>query len=379
MLSFSVRPELVPNEVIGLRPSTFLYGHQQDSFEYLGYLLDQLHEEERRFLKGDIDLSNGSSQLNQTIRESEEMDWDDEDSAAAESEKPASAVETNSVSPAQSQSPQREIQKTLIERVFAGRATVTYKCLECTSTSSIVDNFFDLQLAFPPADGSTPSKIYSNANNEYSTQSLLNDYFLTEQLIDEDRYYCEKCARRCDGERHIQVEDAPSNLILLVKHFKYDRKVNVRRKILNRVRLNETITLQTHQSDGESLLLTYRLYAAVVHSGMSIDSGHYYTFGTDSSGNWFNFNDSFISGSSLDDIHSLNDWNTPYILFYKQIGSEKCAPIGNSLSSTCKNSVDLTNGSLQEHELSPLLRDYVRKHNVAYRQNPAISPSGYRW
>lgn len=368
LLLFSVRPELIPKEMLNFRPQTFLYGHQQDSFEYLGYLLDQLHEAEKHFLKIENGHTNGTNKLNGTIRESEEMDWDDNTPPSTDSERSPTSESNVPINPIKM--PEPEIKKTLVEKVFAGRANVRYKCLECSTTSSIIDNFFDLQLAVPQ----TTNTFKSPEFKETTTQSLLNDYFETEKLIDDDKYFCEKCNQHCDGERNIQIEQAPNNLVLFIKHFKYDRKFNVRQKILRRINHNETIVLPTNPSSGESLSVTYRLYALVIHSGINLDSGHYYTYGSKSNGVWYSFNDNFVSITSEDDIKNLNEYNTPCILFYKQIPSERNE---NSLYVTCKQNVDSSNGILQEQDLPPLIRDYVHRHNTNYRQNSNINRSSW--
>lgn len=364
---------MVPNEMILLRPQSFSFGHQQDSFEYLGFLLDQLHEEEKRFIKMENGHTiNGSvANSNEIIRESVEMDWDEDDCLTIQNDIDNENKQTSTIkNSTNAENTDAEMKKTIIENIFSGRATITYKCLECSSTSSIVDNFFDLQLAIPQ-----PIDSYKTIDTkECTTQSLLNDYFKTEKLIEDDKYYCEKCKKLCDGQRDVQVERPPNNLILLMKHFKYDRKYNIRRKITKHINPNETIKLKINPITGVSFKITYRLYAMVVHSGMNIDSGHYYTIGTNLNGNWFNFNDNFVSPTTQDDIQRLNEWNTPYILFYKQVSSEKYE---NNLNALCNRIVNHSSGLVEENELPPILRDFIRKDNSNYKQNAYISRSDW--
>lgn len=48
LLQYSDKPSLSPNVILNLaRPPGFLQGHQHDSSEFMGYLLDNLHEQER--------------------------------------------------------------------------------------------------------------------------------------------------------------------------------------------------------------------------------------------------------------------------------------------------------------------------------------------
>lgn len=405
LLLCSVRPELEPRDILNTRPQTFRYGHQQDSFEYLGYVLDQLHEEEKKCLTNaqpeSSAVPNGfeSFQNNSDdayIRDAKYImdcdDWppdtcdplkmEDDEMDAAQLES-ADTMDKSPLSSPQHLSqplpppPPTEIVQTIIQRVFGGKMSVTYKCLECQSTSTNVDNFFDLQLSFPHAtENGTPNKPCY-----LTTQSLLDTYFSTEQLVDDDKYYCDKCAKLCDGERNINLESGPTNLILVIKHFKYDRKFHVRRKLLNKVHHNDIITVTTAEDEnGDCVRHTYKLYAVIVHSGMNIDSGHYYTFGADQRGNWFKFNDSFICRCSLRDIKNLSDLNTPYILFYELLATEKStANISNeaALSNVVDNNVSSESEANSDkstpvfdwpelNDLPPTLADYVRKDNLAY-------------
>lgn len=448
LLLYSVRPELVPRNILDTRPPTFRNGQQQDSFEYLGYLLDQLHEEERKTVSSSSRLTSKTNyNINDDVNAARHVyDYDgyewpsqtdslkliepipntfpypdddemngikleetrsfldeyldrttvDEDMEATKLELCDTIEKTPSPSPSLESKPQLdplllppapesvqsiEPAQTIVQRLFGGKMSVTYKCLECHSTSTNVDNFFDLQLSFPHAnDHGTLNKSY----HYYNTQSLLDSYFSTEQLIEDDKYRCDKCAKLCDGERNINLEIGPSHLILVIKHFKYDRKFHVRRKLLHKVHHNDIITLQTGEdANGECLRHTYKLYAAIVHSGMNIDSGHYYTFGKDQQDNWFKFNDNFVNRSSLSDIKDLSDLSTPYILFYNLVATEKSDANISTNADALANIVDnstlaaASNAKMNEMpaakfdwpdlcELSPLLQEFVRKDNLAY-------------
>lgn len=373
LLLYSIRPELVPHDVLMNRPPNFRNGHQQDSFEYLGFLLDHLHEEDKNHLTNERNLSellNGHIKKHPHIvddNRSKEMDMDCDETALQNGNGNGNSLllintdvtESNPIITSENNK-QREnnetsVSKTLIQKSFGGKMSVTYKCLNCSFKSTIVDNFFDLQLSFPHTND---NNVPLSATN-YSTQTLLDAYFSTEKLINDDKYYCEQCNMLCDGERDINLENGPTNLILVIKRFKYDRKIHVRRKILHKVHHNETVILTTHNENNDHYRLTYKVYATIVHSGMNIDSGHYYTFAKDPSNNWFKFNDSHICHSSLDEIKNLNDLNTPYMLFFELVKREK-------IDSRVVDELPIIIEWPEFGDLPPSLRDYIVKDNFAY-------------
>lgn len=75
--------------------------------------------------------------------------------------------------------------------------------------------------------------------------------------------------------------------------------------------------------------LNYELYAAVVHCGSSVDSGHYYTYAKDDI-NWYKFNDNFVMKSATSELHNLIPPETPYILFYSRVDCVEPSPIQRS-------------------------------------------------
>lgn len=382
LLLYSVRLEITPNDVLGERPKSFRPGYQQDSFEYLGFLLDQLHEEEKRCrTKANnnnnnhvLPVANGiktekleNGTINHTQEEQMEIDENPEfeppvstestpqtaesdDSVNSDGIKSLNSSSTNGnctstdtrpttispTTPTNNNTKELATANTMIQQLFGGQLLIKIKCLNCSSVSTNVDNFFDLQLSFPQPSGDgvmmMPSPLADKTT--YTTQSLVNSYFSTEKMIDDDKYFCDKCKMLCDGERNITLKQGPANLILLIKHFKYDRNYHVRRKLLHKVHHDEVFTLIATTENRKRMRLTYKLYAVVVHCGMNIDSGHYYTYAVNESNVWYKFNDSHISRSSFSEIKNLNNLNTPYILFYELMGSEVVTDVDNEMEAS---------------------------------------------
>lgn len=185
---------------------------------------------------------------------------------------------------------------TVVQQSFGGRTITVSRCSECSTKSERADHFRELQLSIP-----TPSE-------GHSVQTLLDYYLQPENLCGDNQYHCDVCHRLTDGERITRIVEAPPRLILTVKHFRYDQSSQQRIKLLQVVILDRYITLDDVQ---------YELYAAVVHCGSSVDSGHYYTFAKDKS-DWYKFNDCSVVKTSFEELCKLRPPETPYILFYSR-------------------------------------------------------------
>lgn len=277
LLQFSKRSAIQPPDTfLSVRPPGFLPGLQHDSSEYMGYLLDIIHEQEKARL--------GSS-----------------------GDQPGSST-------------------TIVQHTFGGQAITTNRCHTCLGESVQTDSFRDIQLSFPICNSPAANRSDSN-----SVQALLEFYLQPEQLCGENRYWCDRCGALSNAERSLQVTQTPRHLILTLKHFRYDPKSQQRAKLFQRVRYDPVIELNSSR---------YNLCAAVVHSGPSVDSGHYYTFARDNLSTWYKFNDSWVSRSSMAELSSLQQPSTPYVLFYQRQDINTPSPLSmENLSPVLQNAV----------------------------------------
>lgn len=364
----SHRQELNPRALLAAaRPPDFVPGYQQDSSEFLGYLLEKLHEQEKQLI---------NKRQRPTATEDQSL------LVKLPSENPNTmTIEQNSIVSEARTTPQDTtlnetlLRPTLIQRMFDGKLFVTYQCGVCDSKSTNLDAIRSFELSFPESNG---------IKTEYSVQKLLDFYCSSEKLIGDNQYYCDKCKQLCDGERSIRITKSPRNLILTLKHFRYDLHRHTRAKLMNQVQHNETISLRVTPEEGHPFVVQYSLYAAVVHAGTSMDSGHYYTYAQDEPDCWYKFNDNYVTGCSVDELHALSSPNTPYILFYQM-----SAPSTDCTMSLCIDdemehnaSANLALVSTDDvpdcqlprlEELPPRLRDLVHIHNQTYKEEKRIT------
>lgn len=308
LLMFSERNELnLKFAMQQIRPQDFLPGIQQDSSEFMGSLLDKLHEADKKIIsqeaginsKKDNHLDGAAGTVvdkeKDTIMEveNEDLTRDEEDATG-----PVDKIVDNT----------SELNPTVVQKNFGGKISTTCVCSTCESKSISIDSFRDLQLSFPEKEKNEKNEDDWDGDTEYSVQQLLDYYFTSEQLtsVGENQYYCERCKSLCDGVRCTELLQPPKNLILTLKHFRYDSRYHTRSKLLiNKMIHDEEISVNvrmSHEANG-SRIVRYRLYAAVVHSGVSLDSGHYYTFAREKEDVWYKFNDSYVSKSTLSELH----------------------------------------------------------------------------
>lgn len=173
--------------------------------------------------------------------------------------------------------------------------------------------------------------------------SDLVEYFLAPEILEEENcYFCERCGSLQRAERAMRVVTSPEYLILTLLRFSYDATCHVRRKIMDNVGIPLRMCLPLHQhhasasnasssssssplqpadspESGENLakklkpsrreeeeeengltdngreggvrgdrsgvhLVPYVLSSVVMHSGMSSESGHYYSYSRNVSG-----------------------------------------------------------------------------------------------
>ncbi|XP_010290615.1 PREDICTED: ubiquitin carboxyl-terminal hydrolase 35 [Phaethon lepturus] len=331
-LEHSQRPAISPESFLSASwPPWFTPGAQQDCSEYLKYLLDRLHEEEKT-----------GKRIYQKLKESSLM---------------SQAMEHHYLS------------KTLIEKMFGGKMMTKIRCLKCLNVSSREEAFTDLSLAFPPPDrhvrGSTsvlpveeigpqfieppedrsqltgspwiprkapmardpttlpmpvetlgfqePGEVANPFSGDAidvdatkhpafgeqacapkdsrSVPDLINYFLSPERLTAENKYHCEKCASLQDAEKVAELTEGPHYLILTLLRFSFDPQTMKRKKILDNVSIPVVLKLPVlvapeeseHGKDrgapgGGFMSVVYDLCSVVVHSGVSSESGHYYCY-----------------------------------------------------------------------------------------------------
>ncbi|GAM23819.1 hypothetical protein SAMD00019534_069940 [Acytostelium subglobosum LB1] len=182
----------------------------------------------------------------------------------------------------------------ILKEAFGGKFTNQFIPRNCNHRSHCEEPFYCVSL---------------EVKNKRSVLESL-DLFIQEESLQD--YKCESCNDRVEITKRCLIEKLPNTLILHLKRFEFDLE-NMRNIKLNdycefpkQINMGP-YTRETVESRSSSKSTTnvsiikrlashdqlYDLNGIVVHHGTA-DSGHYITLVKDSSGNWFELNDTYV-------------------------------------------------------------------------------------
>ncbi|KAJ4816232.1 Ubiquitin carboxyl-terminal hydrolase 25 [Rhynchospora pubera] len=183
---------------------------------------------------------------------------------------------------------------TVMREIFGGALLSQVKCMSCKGESNKTDEIMDLSLDL----------CQSN-----SLKDALTRFFQPEILEGSNKYSCERCKKLSVAKKQMFVSQAPNVLVIQLKRFEGINGAKINRKI----EFEEVLLLSSFMFNGNQGSQTeYSLFGSIVHAGFSPDSGHYYAYIKDASGNWYCCNDAQVCRSSTQEVLS----ERVYILFY---------------------------------------------------------------
>ncbi|KAM7447912.1 Ubiquitin carboxyl-terminal hydrolase 42 [Porites harrisoni] len=202
-------------------------------------------------------------------------------------------------------------QTTMVHQVFGGYYRSQVRCLKCKNNSNTFDPLMDIML---------------DIKHLPSVEKALQRSVKMELLDGENLYMCPRCKRKVPAHKQFLIHRAPNILTLQLKRFDYNQIFGG--KISKHVEYSEFLNLRPYMtSPGPPI--KYRLYAVLVHSGYSSNSGHYYCYIRASNGVWYQMNDSIVRQVAMKAVLSQQ----AYLLFYTRISPSNETSKSPSLSS----------------------------------------------
>ena len=292
----------------------------------------------------------------------------------------------------------------IISDIFSGYLQSRIRCHQCSTISTVYDQFYDLSLEIPKesnmkriaaergTEAMTPQTKQSWLGSlltytglvppPLSLETCLHAFCTSDRLIDRDQYRCDQCKAKVDASKTLALHSLPEVLMLHVKRFahnsyfgsKVTRHVNFpingldMRPFLSedkRARMAKAAdaaaagTASAATADDSSL---YDLYAIVRHLG-SVAGGHYISYAKNHvTGKWYEFDDRIVTEISEKKLAEVE----AYVLFYRHRHSD----------SQRKQLLDrIQDATLTQTQNQPaptrfISRQYVKKVSVLGRVEP---------
>lgn len=184
---------------------------------------------------------------------------------------------------------------TLIRQIFGGYWRSQIKCLCCDGVSDTLDPYLDVDL---------------DIQGVQSVAQALELLVTPEKLDGDNSYQCSVCLKKVPASKTLTLHTASKVLILALKRF----SAFTGRKAEKAVHYPERLDVQQYLSQRDSGPLVYELYAVLVHSGWSCNSGHYFCYVRAADGQWFKMNDHKVTTCAAASVLRQR----AYLLFYVQ-------------------------------------------------------------
>ncbi|KAL1410390.1 ubiquitin-specific protease ubp15 [Vanrija albida] len=168
-----------------------------------------------------------------------------------------------------------------IPKLFKGQMKNYIKCINVNFESSVVEDFYDIQLTI---------KGIKNLRDSF------RDYVSVETLDGENKYHAEGFGLQ-DAKKGAIFKEFPPVLHLQLRRFEYDVEKDALVKINDRHEFPFEIDLSEFldESADRSVSHVYKLHGVLVHSG-DLHGGHYFALiKPDKDGRWFKFDDDRVT------------------------------------------------------------------------------------
>ncbi|OAD06499.1 hypothetical protein MUCCIDRAFT_139407, partial [Mucor lusitanicus CBS 277.49] len=284
-------PEYVYNALREQKKFDTLRGRQEDSEEFLCFLLDGLHEEMTAVLK-------------------EQQDKKEAEAAAAA--KAAGGDDWLEVGAKNKTSNLRStgFQESPISKIFGGKVRSVLRCPGAKDSINL-EPYQSLPLDIQP-------------DNVHSIEDAIANMTLPETMHD----YTSPKGIKVDATKQVYLEGLPPVLILHMKRFVFDNVGGVQ-KLSKRVNYGAKLTIDPEwmvPASRPTEPITYQLFGCVYHHGTSAGGGHYTCDIKRRNNEWLHIDDTTITSVSEQDVlvtedntrtsEKIHAGQTAYILFY---------------------------------------------------------------
>ncbi|XP_068445859.1 ubiquitin carboxyl-terminal hydrolase 1 [Clinocottus analis] len=172
----------------------------------------------------------------------------------------------------------------LMEHLFQGQLVLRTRCLECESFTERREDFQDISVPVLEDEPGSPDDLSEVSPDPKPGLKTLKwaiaQFASVERIVGEDKYFCETCHHYTEAERSLLFDKTPEVITIHLKRFSANSldvdpyaglsKVNTPLQTPLTLSLEEWCTRSSSANAQR-----YQLFAVVMHSGVTISSGHY--------------------------------------------------------------------------------------------------------
>ncbi|KAI8975379.1 hypothetical protein BDF20DRAFT_906728 [Mycotypha africana] len=288
-------PEYVYNALREQQKFDTLRGRQEDSEEFLCFLLDGLHEEMTAVLKEQNDKREAEAAAAKAAAGNND-EW----------------LEVGANNKTSNLRPAVGFEESFITKIFSGKVRSILRCPGAKDSINL-EPFQSFPLDIQP-------------ENVHSIEDAIAIQTLPETMHD----YTSPKGLKVDATKQVYLEHLPPVLVLHMKRFVFDNVGGVQ-KLCKRVNYGSKLVIDREWMAPPSRPvepITYQLIGCVYHHGTSAGGGHYTCDIRRRNGEWLHIDDTNITSVSEKDVlvneednthtseRSNADNQTAYILFY---------------------------------------------------------------
>ncbi|ARF09281.1 ubiquitin carboxyl-terminal hydrolase [Catovirus CTV1] len=311
-LNQEITPRSFKN-TIGRLNSTFAGYSQNDSQEFLSFVLDQVHEELKTKVKIRYNDIPDSVRQYDEIRNHYSTLLSNDNLSISEKEEIVNnfkQYKRNHMSDAAIHKYlvfwKKYIQEqySIINDIFMGMYYTEIICKECNEKSLVFEPYNILQLPIPD-DG------------EVDLETCIKNFTVEEELKDKNQYKCGECKKYVDAKKKTSLWETPNVLIIQLKRFKNTGISTTKVRSIIKYPLYD-LSFEKACSEYYPINHKYDLYGVVQHTG-SLNGGHYIAHTKNPINNkWYEFNDNYVLHIPDEKIEAELISRDSYILCYRK-------------------------------------------------------------
>ena len=323
--NYLIIPESL-NKNIGQLNKMF-YGHaQQDSHEFLNFLLNEMHDELRQKVK--IQYKNIPNQIREfetrytAMRElltNKEIQLEPEHKRETEQLYfqyiNASLPEYANYSAIQYWTNYINSGHSVITDIFTGLTVTETKCESCSNTTFAYEPYTIMSIAIPSSSSSSGELT----NSELKLVDCLKQHTQKHSLFGDNRYQCTYCKDYHNAIQNTSIWELPDIFIIQLKRFSCDMMGRTSKNSTNITFPLSGLNLRDYMSEYNKQDSNYELYGIIQQHG-SLNGGHYIATCKNAANNkWYEFDDGHVTHIPKEQELDLLINKSAYILFYKRV------------------------------------------------------------